>query len=101
MRTWIGLKPPDIDEIDLSTVLLAPADPHRRQVVRELARGPKTERRCATFVLPIASAPRRTIGGSCGNLGSSRRPYRPSVSARSIASSAQRATTARPAARAS
>lgn len=79
MSTGTGLRHPDIDEVDLSTVLLAPADPHRRQGVREPARVPKTD------------APVRDV----------RKPYRPSVSARSIASSAQRATMARPAARAS
>ncbi|WP_194908522.1 ArsR/SmtB family transcription factor [Catenulispora rubra] len=56
MTAVTGLAHPDIDDIDLSTVLLALADPHRRQVVLELARDPKTERQCATFVLPIAKS---------------------------------------------
>ncbi|MBW8802774.1 MAG: helix-turn-helix transcriptional regulator [Catenulisporales bacterium] len=47
---------PDIDDVDLSSVLLALADPHRRQVILELARDPKTERQCSTFVLPIAKS---------------------------------------------
>jgi DNA-binding transcriptional ArsR family regulator len=50
------LEHPDIDDVDLSAVLLALADPHRRQVVLELARQPETERQCATFVLPIAKS---------------------------------------------
>lgn len=56
MTTATGLAHPDIDDVDLSTVLLALADPHRRQVVLELARDPKTERQCATFALPIAKS---------------------------------------------
>lgn len=56
MAPTAELEHPDIDDVDLSTVLLALADPHRRQVILELARDPKTERRCATFVLPIAKS---------------------------------------------
>ena len=56
MAATTGLAHPDIDDVDLSTVLLALADPHRRQVVLELARDPGTERQCATFALPIAKS---------------------------------------------
>ena len=47
---------PDIDDVDLGTMLLALADPHRRRVVLEPARDPKTERQCATFILPITKS---------------------------------------------
>ncbi|AXB48648.1 ArsR/SmtB family transcription factor [Amycolatopsis albispora] len=49
---------PPIDEVELGTVLAALADPHRRRVVLELARGQDTERACASFALPKAKSTR-------------------------------------------
>ncbi|TDT92871.1 ArsR family transcriptional regulator [Azorhizobium sp. AG788] len=48
---------PETDELDLSRVLAALADPHRRRVVLQLARadGPYL---CASFCLPVAKATR-------------------------------------------
>ena len=56
MTAATELAHPDIDDVDLGTMLLALADPHRRRVVLELARDPKTERQCATFALPITKS---------------------------------------------
>lgn len=48
---------PDIDEMELGTVLAALTDPSRRRVVAELARAPAgTARTCASFGLPVSKA---------------------------------------------
>ncbi|WP_449256467.1 ArsR/SmtB family transcription factor [Bosea sp. (in: a-proteobacteria)] len=48
---------PDREEIALGAVLAALADPLRRRVVAELARGPAdAERTCASFGLPVSKA---------------------------------------------
>jgi DNA-binding transcriptional ArsR family regulator len=52
------LQHPAIEDIDLSTVLAALADPMRRRVVLELAQNPDTERLCASFELPVAKSTR-------------------------------------------
>lgn len=53
-----ALPHPAADDIDLSAVLAALADPMRRRVVLELARDPDTERLCASFELPVAKSTR-------------------------------------------
>ena len=52
------LDSPPIDEVDLGAVLQALADPHRRRVIVELARGPDEERACVSFDLPVAKSTR-------------------------------------------
>jgi DNA-binding transcriptional ArsR family regulator len=52
------LPSPQLDEVDLGTVLAALADPLRRQVVVQLARGDGGERSCASFALPVAKSTR-------------------------------------------
>ena len=47
---------PRLEDVDLGAVLQALADPHRRRVVVELARGPDEERACASFGLPLAKS---------------------------------------------
>lgn len=49
---------PAIEDVDLSTVLAALADPMRRRVVLELAQNPEVERLCASFELPVAKSTR-------------------------------------------
>jgi len=49
---------PAIEDVDLSTVLAALADPMRRRVVLELAEAPGVERLCASFALPVAKSTR-------------------------------------------
>ena len=49
---------PAIEDVDLSTVLAALADPMRRRVVLELAENPDVERLCASFELPVAKSTR-------------------------------------------
>lgn len=56
--TGPGLPHPATEEIDLSAVLAALADPMRRRVVLELAQDPDTERLCASFDLPVAKSTR-------------------------------------------
>ena len=52
------LRHPAVEDIDLSSVLAALADPMRRRVVLELAREPDVERLCASFELPVAKSTR-------------------------------------------
>ena len=52
------LRHPATEDIDLSAVLSALADPMRRRVVLELAQHPETERLCASFELPVAKSTR-------------------------------------------
>ncbi|NUP33357.1 MAG: helix-turn-helix domain-containing protein [Streptomycetaceae bacterium] len=48
---------PSTDEMTLSALLAALADPLRRRVVRELASAPDgTARTCASFALPVSKA---------------------------------------------
>lgn len=49
---------PAIEDVDLSAVLSALADPMRRRVVLELAKNPEVERLCASFELPVAKSTR-------------------------------------------
>lgn len=49
---------PATEDIDLSAVLAALADPMRRRVVLELAQDPDIERLCASFELPVAKSTR-------------------------------------------
>lgn len=49
---------PAVEDIDLSSVLAALADPMRRRVVLELAQAPEVERLCASFELPVAKSTR-------------------------------------------
>lgn len=49
---------PAVEDIDLSAVLAALADPMRRRVVLELAQDPGTERLCSSFELPVAKSTR-------------------------------------------
>jgi DNA-binding transcriptional ArsR family regulator len=49
---------PDLDEVELGAVLAALADPLRRAVIVELARGDGSERACASFALPVAKSTR-------------------------------------------
>ena len=88
----LGLGHPDIDDVGLGTMLLALAAPHstapHSMTARPHDRTTPRPHDPTTFVLPIAERKRR-------------RPYNPSESASSIASSAQRAQMASPAARAS
>ncbi len=49
---------PRVDEMDLSKVLSALADPMRRGVVLDLARGDGTPRLCGTFAMPVTKATR-------------------------------------------
>lgn len=53
-----ALPHPAIEDVDLSTVLAALADPMRRRVVLELAQNPDVERLCASFDLPVAKSTR-------------------------------------------
>jgi DNA-binding transcriptional ArsR family regulator len=53
----MDLPAPPIDEVDLSQVFRALADPLRRAVVAELAADPDDgERACASFVMPVAKS---------------------------------------------
>ena len=52
------LDSPPIDDVALDDVLRALADPHRRRVVVELARGRDEERSCVSFGLPLAKSTR-------------------------------------------
>jgi len=50
---------PVIEDVELGAVLSALADPLRRRVVVQLARGEDgTERACASFALPVAKSTR-------------------------------------------
>jgi DNA-binding transcriptional ArsR family regulator len=50
---------PAVDEVELGTVLAALADPLRRSVIVQLARGEDgVERACASFALPVAKSTR-------------------------------------------
>jgi DNA-binding transcriptional ArsR family regulator len=49
---------PPIDEVDVGAIFHALADPHRRRVIVELARGPDEERGCSSFDLPLAKSTR-------------------------------------------
>lgn len=51
---------PELDDVDLDTVLAALADPQRRRVVVELVEAghPGLERTCASFELPAAKSTR-------------------------------------------
>lgn len=49
---------PSIEEMDLSKVLAALADPMRRGVVLDLARGDGAPRLCGTFSMPVTKATR-------------------------------------------
>lgn len=49
---------PGVDELDLGKVLSALADPMRRGVVLDLARGDGTPRLCGTFSMPVTKATR-------------------------------------------
>ncbi len=49
---------PSADEMDLSKVLSALADPMRRGVVLDLARGDGAPRLCGTFAMPVTKATR-------------------------------------------
>ncbi len=59
MTRMVGELPaPELDDVELGTVLSALADPLRRGVVVELARGDGGERACASFALPKAKSTR-------------------------------------------
>ncbi|OYX87158.1 MAG: ArsR family transcriptional regulator, partial [Azorhizobium sp. 35-67-5] len=47
---------PSVEEMDLSKVLSALADPMRRGVVLDLARGDGAPRLCGTFAMPVTKA---------------------------------------------
>jgi DNA-binding transcriptional ArsR family regulator len=52
------LPTPSVDEVDLSAVLAALADPLRRAVIVDLLARPDGEHACASFDLPVAKSTR-------------------------------------------
>lgn len=49
---------PQVDDLEVGSVLLALADENRRRVVAELAERPDEERLCASFDLPVGKSSR-------------------------------------------
>jgi DNA-binding transcriptional ArsR family regulator len=49
---------PQVDDLEVGSVLLALADENRRRVVAELAERPGEERLCASFDLPVGKSSR-------------------------------------------
>ena len=49
---------PALEQVELGAVLAALADPLRRAVIVQLARGDEQERACASFALPVAKSTR-------------------------------------------
>ncbi|WP_329111630.1 ArsR family transcriptional regulator [[Kitasatospora] papulosa] len=49
---------PQVEDLEVGSVLLALADENRRRVVAELAERPDEERLCASFDLPVGKSSR-------------------------------------------
>ncbi|MDS1137485.1 ArsR/SmtB family transcription factor [Nitratireductor indicus] len=52
------LPEPNVEDLDLATVLAALADPHRLNIALALAAAPETVLRCAAFDIPVTKATR-------------------------------------------